>query len=71
MAAGLRNPTLRPPEEPGEKTPRRSVTPLPEALVGCALGMIPGLDKKPELAWVTWVTGGHGWLFVLGYQAGA
>lgn len=71
MASGLGNPTLRPPEEAGEKISRCSVTPLPEGLVGYTVGTTLGLDKQPELAGVTGVTGGHGWLFVLGYQAGA
>lgn len=54
-----------------EKTPRCLVTPLPGELVGPAPGMVPGLDKQPELEGVLGVTGGHGRLFVLGCQAGA
>lgn len=71
MATGLGNPTLRLPEEPGEKTSRCLVAPLHEGLDGHAVGVIPGLDKQPELVGVTGVTGGHGWFFVLRYQAGA
>lgn len=69
MATGLRDPTLRPPEE--LETPRCPVTPLPERLVRLALGMMSGLDKQPELVGVSRIAGGHGWLVVLGCQAGA
>lgn len=70
MTTGLKHPTLGPPEDLGERTPRCPETPLPRGLVGPALGMTPGLDKQPELIGVTGITGGHGWLFVLGCQAG-
>lgn len=67
---GFKNPTLGPPEDLGERTPRRLVTPLPGGLVGYVLGMTPHLDEQPELVGVAGITGGHGWLFVLGCQAG-
>lgn len=70
VATGLKSPTLGPPEDLGEGAPRYLVTLPPGGLVGPALGMTPGLDKQPELVGVTGITGGHGWLFVLGCQAG-
>lgn len=70
VATGLKNPTLGPPEDLGERTPRCLVTPLLEGLVGPALGMTLGLDKQPELVGVTGIARGHSWLFVLGCKAG-
>lgn len=67
VATGLKYPTLGPPEDLGERAPRRPVTLLPG---GPARGMTPGLDKQPELGGVPGITGGHGWLFVPGCQAG-
>lgn len=43
---------------------------FPERLVGTPTGMIWGLDEEPVLVGVTGIAGGHGWLFVLGRQAG-
>lgn len=45
MATGLRNPPLRPPEQPGRRHPDDWRHRFLRGLVELAMGLIPGLDK--------------------------